>query len=60
MLWARPQDSVTDVRGRAGVEGTVLAQDSAETDPGKDHGIFVGEPVIAGLYSSAPIPRVPV
>ncbi len=41
MLWARPQDSVTDVRGRAGVEGTVLAQDSAETDPGKDHGIFV-------------------
>ena len=42
MLWARPQDSVTDVRGRAGVEGTVLAQDSAETDPGKDHGIFVG------------------
>ncbi len=40
MLWARPQDCVTDVRGRAGVEGTVLAQDSAETDPGKDHGIF--------------------
>jgi len=41
-LGAATGQRVTDVCGGAGVEGTVFAKDSADTDSGKDHGIFVG------------------
>ncbi len=46
---------VTDVRGRAGVKWTVLAQDSAETGPRKDHGIYVGiDPIDRSLAAGRP------
>jgi len=41
--------SVTDVRGGTGVEGTVFAKHSAETDSRQDQGVFVGMgPSLAG------------